>query len=86
MDKLMGLIVIVFVFFYWFISWLFTTLTSGCLFIILTCISPSLRSGNGTVDRVQELLQKTHAAFLNRNFVQGKTSQAGDYYNPFCNI
>uniref|UniRef100_A0A8R7JY43 Uncharacterized protein n=2 Tax=Triticum urartu TaxID=4572 RepID=A0A8R7JY43_TRIUA len=23
----------------------------GCLFILLTCISPSLRSGNGTVDR-----------------------------------
>uniref|UniRef100_A0A8R7V310 Uncharacterized protein n=1 Tax=Triticum urartu TaxID=4572 RepID=A0A8R7V310_TRIUA len=44
------------------------------------------KQGNGTVDRVQELLQKTHAAFLNRNFVQGKTSQAGDYYNPFCNI
>ncbi|XP_048574924.1 uncharacterized protein LOC125555918 isoform X10 [Triticum urartu] len=29
------------------------------------------KQGNGTVDRVQELLQKTHAAFLNRNFVQG---------------
>ena len=29
------------------------------------------KQGNGTIDWVQELLQKTHAAFLNRNFVQG---------------
>ena len=82
----MGLIVNALSVFYWFISWLFTTLTSGCLFILLTCISPSLQSGNGTIDWVQELLQKTHVAFLNCNFVQGKTRQAGDYYNPFCNI
>ncbi|XP_044323858.1 uncharacterized protein [Triticum aestivum] len=28
------------------------------------------KQGNGTIDWVQELLQKTHAAFLNRNFFQ----------------
>ncbi|XP_048574798.1 uncharacterized protein LOC125555918 isoform X3 [Triticum urartu] len=37
------------------------------------------KQGNGTVDRVQELLQKTHAAFLNRNFVQDIGGKRRDF-------